>query len=129
MASAELSRRVRKVVGHPPLSEMNDLHRREFHEAVLDADAFEDLPAAILKAGAAPPQLRMVSGDHRPARQSVREDRAELDDSLVRILRKPLACGESPSQFLQGKPRPLEVEPAQPPHDGPLVPGRGRVPQ
>jgi hypothetical protein len=32
MASAELSRRVEKVVGHPPLSELGDLQRREFHE-------------------------------------------------------------------------------------------------
>jgi hypothetical protein len=44
MASAELSRRVEKVVGYPPLSEMGDLQRREFHEALLDADSFEDLP-------------------------------------------------------------------------------------
>jgi hypothetical protein len=54
MASAELSRRVEKVVGYPPLSEMSDLQRREFHEALLDADSFEDLPgkwqAAILGA-------------------------------------------------------------------------------
>ena len=41
MASAELSRRVEKVVGYPPLSEMSDLQRREFHEALLDADNFE----------------------------------------------------------------------------------------
>jgi hypothetical protein len=54
MASAELSRCVKRVVGYPPLSEMSDLQRREFHEALLDADTFENLPgkwqAAILKA-------------------------------------------------------------------------------
>jgi hypothetical protein len=54
MASAELSRRVEKVVGHPPLSEMGDLQRREFHEALLEAATFEDLPgkwqAAMLEA-------------------------------------------------------------------------------
>jgi hypothetical protein len=44
MATAALSRRVKKVVGYPPLCEMNDLQRREFHEALLDADSFEDLP-------------------------------------------------------------------------------------
>ena len=44
MASAELSRRAGKVVGCPPLSGMDDLQRREFHEALLDADSFEDLP-------------------------------------------------------------------------------------
>jgi hypothetical protein len=43
MASAELSRRVASVVGYPPLSEMSDLQRREFHEALLDAGSFEDL--------------------------------------------------------------------------------------
>jgi hypothetical protein len=61
MASAELSRRVGKVVAYPPLSEMSDLQRREFHEALLDADTFEDLPgkwqAAILKAEQNRPQL------------------------------------------------------------------------
>jgi hypothetical protein len=54
MASAELSRRVEKVVGYPPPSEMDHGQRREFHEVLLDADSFEDLPgkwrAAILKA-------------------------------------------------------------------------------
>jgi hypothetical protein len=67
MASAELSRRVEKVVGYPPLVEMDDRQRREFHEALLDADSFEDLPgkwqAAILKAEAARPKLRVVTGE------------------------------------------------------------------
>ena len=67
MASAELSRRVEKVVGYPPLFEMGDLQRREFHEALLEADSFEDLPgkwqAAILKAEQNRPKLRVVSGD------------------------------------------------------------------
>jgi len=35
-------RRVEKVVGYPPLVEMDDRQRREFHEALLDADSFED---------------------------------------------------------------------------------------
>jgi hypothetical protein len=67
MASAELSRRVEKVVAYQPLAEMSDLQRREFHEALLDVDTFEDPPgkwqAAILTAEAGRPQLRMVSGD------------------------------------------------------------------
>jgi methionyl-tRNA formyltransferase len=58
MASAELSRRVRAVVPYPPLSEMSDQQRREFHETLLGADAFEDLPgtwqAAILMAEGTP---------------------------------------------------------------------------
>jgi hypothetical protein len=46
---------------------MSDVQRREFHEALLDADAFEDLPgkwqAAILKAEANRPNLQIVRGD------------------------------------------------------------------
>jgi hypothetical protein len=41
---AELSRRVGKVFGYPPLSELDDLQRREFHEALLEADTFAELP-------------------------------------------------------------------------------------
>jgi hypothetical protein len=43
MASAELSRRVGTVVAYPPLVEMDDRQRREFHKALLDAESFEDL--------------------------------------------------------------------------------------
>ena len=54
MASAELSRRVEKVVGYSPLAVLGAEQRREFQEALLDANAFEDLPgkwqAAILQA-------------------------------------------------------------------------------
>ena len=32
----------RKVVGYPPLVEMDERQRREFHEALLEADTFED---------------------------------------------------------------------------------------
>jgi hypothetical protein len=64
MASAALSRRVRKVVGYPPLSEMSDYQRRDFHESLLAAETFEDLPgkwqAAILKAEGNRPNLRLV---------------------------------------------------------------------
>ena len=42
MASPELSRRVEKLVGYVPLSEMSDYQRREFHESPLAADSFED---------------------------------------------------------------------------------------
>jgi hypothetical protein len=42
MASSDLSRRVEKVVGYPPLSELGDLRRRKFHEALLDANALRD---------------------------------------------------------------------------------------
>ena len=67
MASAELSRRVEKVVGSPPLSELSALQRRECHEALLEADTFEDLPgkwqAAILKAEQNRLKLGVVTGD------------------------------------------------------------------
>jgi hypothetical protein len=67
MASTELSRRVGRVVGYPPLSEHRDLQRREFHEALLEAATFEDLPgkwqAAVLNAEQNRPQFRVVSGD------------------------------------------------------------------
>ena len=65
MASAELSRRVERVVGYPPLSALDDLQRREFHEALLEAGTFEDLPgkwqAAILEAEQNRPKLRVVT--------------------------------------------------------------------
>jgi hypothetical protein len=65
MASAELSRRVEKVVGYPPLSDLSEHQRREFHEALLEAATFEDLPgkwqAAILEAEQNRPKLRLIS--------------------------------------------------------------------
>jgi hypothetical protein len=46
VASAALSRRIRKVVVYAPLCNMSDVQRREFHEALLDADSFDDLPGS-----------------------------------------------------------------------------------
>jgi hypothetical protein len=40
MASVELRRRVEKVIGYPRLVEMSDEERREFHEALLEADSW-----------------------------------------------------------------------------------------
>ena len=64
MASAGLNRRVEKVVGYPPLVEMSDQQRREFHEALPDAGSFEDLPgkwqAAILQAEQNRPSLHVI---------------------------------------------------------------------
>jgi hypothetical protein len=63
-----LSRRVQKIVASPPLSELSDLQRRELHEALLDADTFEDLSgkwqAAILKAQKNRPDLRIVGSGY-----------------------------------------------------------------
>jgi hypothetical protein len=54
VTSPELTHRVDLVLRYPPLAEMSAEQRLEFEEALLDADAFEDLPgkwqAAILKA-------------------------------------------------------------------------------
>jgi hypothetical protein len=66
MASAELSRRVGRVVGYPPLVELDELQRREFHEALLEAaGTFEDLPgrwqAAVVEAAQNRPKLRAVT--------------------------------------------------------------------
>ena len=67
MASAALSRRVEKLVAYPPLCEMSVLQRQEFHEALLDADTFEDPPgkwlSAILNAEQNLPDLRIVGSD------------------------------------------------------------------
>ena len=67
MASVELSRRVEKVVAYPPLDELSELQRREFHQALLEAQDFEDLPgkwqAAILEAEQNRPKLRVVTAD------------------------------------------------------------------
>jgi hypothetical protein len=64
MASPELSRRVEKLVGYPPLCELGDLQRSEFHEALLEAATFVDLhgkwQAAILAAEQNRPRLRIV---------------------------------------------------------------------
>jgi hypothetical protein len=56
----------RKLVGYAPLPEMSDYQRRDFHEALLDADSYEDLPGKV--AGSDPrgpeqnrPKLRLVS--------------------------------------------------------------------
>jgi hypothetical protein len=70
MASASLSRRVGKTVGYPPLCEMGAKQRREFQEALLDDNGFEDLPgkwqAAIVGAEQNRPDLRIARSDSRP---------------------------------------------------------------
>ena len=50
--------------------DMDERRRREFHEALLDADGFEDLPgkwqAAIVSAEQNRPDLRVIGSDSRP---------------------------------------------------------------
>jgi hypothetical protein len=80
MASAELSRRVEKVVGYPPLCDMGELQRREFHLALLDAGGFEDLrlrrPAREVAGGdsgggAEPAAIPDHSGEDPPGRRLI----------------------------------------------------------
>ena len=64
MARVALSRRVEGVVGYPPLCDMGVDQRRDFPEALLEADTFEDLPgkwqAAIVTAEQNRPKLRTI---------------------------------------------------------------------
>ena len=98
MASAALSRRVGKVVGYPPLSRWSAEQRREFHEALLEADSFEDLPgkwqAAILKAEQNRPKLRVVGGDETLGRRCKRT--APPDSSAAFRPRGSRTHGPSP---------------------------------
>jgi hypothetical protein len=106
MASAELSRRVGKVVGYPPLCEMSDLQRRGFHEELLDGDTFEDLPgkwrAAILKAEANRPNLRMVGSGCLSARGAARAHAREAHPPAQARSERSGAC-------TGGRPLPLAV--------------------
>jgi hypothetical protein len=52
MASVELSRRVGKVVGYPPLSEMGDLQRQAIHEGALEHDGGPVLRFHVIHAAA-----------------------------------------------------------------------------
>jgi hypothetical protein len=70
MASAALSRRVEKVVAYPPLCDMDDRQRREFHEACLTPTASSTCrgkwQAAIVSAEQNRPKLRVVRADSWP---------------------------------------------------------------
>jgi hypothetical protein len=57
MPSVELSCRVGRVVGYPPLSDMVERQPREFPEALLEAGTFEDRPLR--------PPRRKTTGDDR----------------------------------------------------------------
>ena len=64
MVSAELSRRVGKVLGYPPLCETSGLQRRKFLEALVNADAFGICPAGGDPEGQENrPNLRIVGSD------------------------------------------------------------------
>jgi hypothetical protein len=76
--SAALSERVGRAVSYPPLSELDELQRREFQEALLEAGTFEDLPgkwqAAIVKAE----QNRAEAARRQSELNRVRERRRAL---------------------------------------------------
>jgi hypothetical protein len=68
---------------------MSEAQRREFHEAMLDAGVFEDLPGkwqvAILTAEQNRPKLRLVSRDYRaryPCQTNRRRSAAASSGSL-----------------------------------------------
>ena len=68
MATVALTGRVERVVGYPRLCDMVVDQRRDFHEALLEADTFEDLPgqwqAAIVTGGAEPTEAaHHMTGD------------------------------------------------------------------
>jgi hypothetical protein len=90
MPSAELSRRVDKVVGYPPLSELDRFQRREFHEgsrptasricqgkwqaAILEAE--ESSMDRVCRPPSCPPEstLRGKGGKRRPCHRTGRFD-------------------------------------------------------
>jgi hypothetical protein len=95
MASAALSRRVEKVVAYPPLCDMDDRQRREFHEALLDADSFEHLPGEVAggdrqrgaePAEAAGRQSRFLAGAVPPRRTARASVAVELASPEVALL-------------------------------------------
>jgi hypothetical protein len=61
MASPALSRRVGKVVRYAPLVDMVDRQWREFHEALLEADSFEDLPGKCRRRSSRPSRTDRTS--------------------------------------------------------------------
>jgi len=67
--TAALSERVGRVVGYPPLSELSDLQRREFHEALLEVATFEDLPGKW--------QAAIVWGRAEPAKAAGRHEQLD----------------------------------------------------
>jgi hypothetical protein len=71
MASLSLSRLAGKVVGYPPLSELSDHQRREFHEALLEAAAL---------------RICLGSGRPRSTRRSVEPENA--DTPIKKMLAK-----------------------------------------
>src|SRR5215207_11714863 len=94
MASAQLSRRIERVVGYPPLSEMGELQRREFHEALLEAATFEDLPgkwqAAIVQTEQNRPKLRLIHSDSESHSEAARLFNSGLRHPHAWVLRGAL---------------------------------------
>ena len=69
MASLELSRRAETAVAYPPLYDMDARQRREFHEALLEANAFEDLAEKWQAGILAAERRRTVDPGPGPVRQ------------------------------------------------------------
>ncbi len=97
MASAELSRRVEKVVGYAPLSERSGEQRREFHEALFEALHFEDLPGKW--------QRRQQTWSAEGTAEKFRMAQGEPVTERTRCVREPFSPAISYSQTAW-RPRP-----------------------
>ena len=98
MASAGLSRRVEKVVGYPPSRRWADQQRREFHEAVLAADSFEDLPGGDPQGRGQPAEAarrhqRLARARSRRGRAGRPGSLADLDADVAAAISSPALAG------------------------------------
>jgi hypothetical protein len=104
VASAELSRRAEKVVTYRPQCDTGTDQPREFHEALFDADSFEDLPgkwqAAIVKAEQ-PVRPIAAASPHR----SWRAAGAGAPSTLGVACRIPVGVGSVGYLHIEGAPR------------------------
>jgi hypothetical protein len=101
MASVELSRRVEKVVGYPPMCEMSDLPRGASRGQGLRRLGRE-VAGAILEAGTEPAKLRVVTSDQLAAQDFPRSgDTTSVESSGVRAsLHVPRTSTDPPKDWI-----------------------------
>src|SRR3954447_12129653 len=114
MASADLSRRVEKVVGYPPLSELGERQRREFHEELLDARQLRG-PAREMAGGDPGGGTEAAQGVSREPHRTVPDVSPSASSRSAAIAAKPVKeplPTPEPSVFPAGAicPFPLLVE-------------------
>jgi hypothetical protein len=86
MASVALSRRVERVVGYPPLCDMGADQRREFHEALLEADRLRGSAGEVAggdRRGGAEP---LEAADYQQRLKNESEARMELGSAFVSVV-------------------------------------------